>query len=231
MKTLDHILKDLNDMADPEYISTMEYFGIKGAPKTLLGIKNAFLKPYAKELGKSQELACKLWDQNLHECKLLAIHVSEPKKFTREKAEKWISECYSWDLVDGLGMRIISKTDFAYDKVKEWSSRQPEYEKRMAFAVMVGLSLASSKLSNENIERFFPIIEKESWDDRNFVKKAVNWALRQIGKRNLALNAKAIEVAEQIKLQNTKPARWIAADALRELKSDKIQSRLKSKKS
>ena len=228
MKAFKTILDDLNEMADPDYISKMEYFGIK-AGTSALGIKNAILKPYAKELGKNQELACRLWDESLHECKLLAIHLSEPKSFTQEMAEKWTSECYSWDLVDGLGMKILPQTDFVFPKITEWSKREPEYEKRMAFAAMVGLSLKGAKQPDEKIEQFFPIIEREASDERNFVKKAVNWALRQIGKRNLALNKQAIEVAERIKLQGSKSARWIATDALRELRNEKIQERLQLK--
>lgn len=228
MKSLELILKDLNEMSDPEYISKMEYFGIKGAPKAL-GIKNTFLKPYAKELGRDQLLANVLWDQPIHECKHLAILLAEPKYFAEEIAEKWTSECYSWDLVDGIGMKLVPLTNFAYLKVDEWSKRLPEYEKRMAFATMVGLTIRDKKASNNKLSDFFPIIEQEAWDDRNFVKKAVNWALRQLGKRNLELNKRAIKVADRIKSQGSKAARWIAADALRELKSDKIQERLQSK--
>ncbi|WP_421764459.1 DNA alkylation repair protein [Ekhidna sp.] len=229
MKSLDLILKDLNEMADPEYVSKMEHFGIKGAPKAL-GIKNAILKPYAKELGKDQILANQLWDQPIHECKHLAMLLTEGKLFTEEIAEKWTSECYSWDLVDGIGMKLVPLTDFAYRKVNEWSTREPEFEKRMAFATMVGLTIRDKKALNEKLSSFFPIIEREAWDDRNFVKKAVNWALRQLGKRNLELNKEAIKVAERIKSQGTKAASWIAADALRELRSDKIKDRLESKK-
>lgn len=230
MKSLDQILKDLNEMADPEYVSRMEYFGIKGAP-TALGIKNAFLKPYAKELGKNQALSNQLWEQPIHECKHLAIQTAEPKKITEAIAEKWTSDCYSWDLVDGIGMKLLPHTPFAFDKIDEWSKREAEFEKRMAFALMVGVVIRLKKEPDERIAEFFPIIERESWDDRNFVRKAVNWALRQIGKKNLHLNQLAIEAAERIKLQGSKAARWIAADALRELKSDKIQERLKPKKS
>ncbi|WP_370089849.1 DNA alkylation repair protein [Ekhidna sp.] len=222
---LNEILADLRQMADPDYISQMEYFGIKGGKS--LGIKNAVLKPYAKELGKNQDLSNALWDQSIHECKHLAILTANPKEFSEAIAEKWTSDCYSWDLVDGIGMKIIPKKEYAYSKVEEWSRRKPEFEKRMAFATMVGLSLKGAKQTDDRIEQFFPIIEREAWDDRNFVKKAVNWALRQIGKRNLYLNRQAIKVAERIKAQDSKAARWIASDALRELRSDKIQNRLK----
>lgn len=228
MKSLNRILEELNEMADPEYISRMEYFGIKDAPKAL-GIKSTVLKPYAKELGRDQSLADKLWNQPIHECKHLAILTAEPKIFTEEIAEKWTTECYSWDLVDGIGMKLLPKTPYAFDKVEEWSHREAEYEKRMAFALMVGIVIHIKTLPDDRIAAFFPILERESWDDRNFVKKAVNWALRQIGKKNLELNKQAIEVAKRIKSQDSRAARWIAADALRELQSDKIQERLKSK--
>lgn len=227
MKSVDEILSDLQLLANPEYVSKMEYFGIKGGKA--FGIKNAILKPYAKEIGRDQSLANILWNQSFHECKHLAVLLAEPTFFTEEIAEKWISECYSWDLVDGIGMKILPKTNFALGKIEEWSKREPEYEKRMAFATMVGFSLKGSNQTDETVLQFIPIIERESWDDRNFVKKGINWALRQIGKRNSYLNAMAIEVAERIKLQGSKAAKWIATDALRELTSDKIQARLQPK--
>ncbi len=228
MNSLDLILEDLHDMADPEYVSKMEYFGIKGAPKAL-GIKNTNLKPYAKEWGKDQLLANQLWDQPIHECKHLAILLAEPKIFTEDIAEKWTSECYSWDLVDGIGMKLLPKTPYAFRKVVEWSERKPEYEKRMAFALMVGIIIHNKQATDDQIAQFLSIIERESWDERNFVKKAVNWALRQIGKKNLHLHSLAVKSAEKIKKQDTKSAKWIASDALRELRSDKVLTRLEAK--
>ena len=227
MKSLNEILEELQELADPQYVSQMEHFGIKGAKA--LGIKNTVLKPYVKEIGKNQGLANALWNQGIHECKHLAILLTEPKLFTGEIAEKWTSECYSWDLVDGIGMKIIPKTDFAYDKIPTWSRREPEFEKRMAFASMVGLTIHDKNATNDQIATFLPVIEREAWDERNFVRKAVNWALRQIGKRNLTLNNLAIDTAERIYHQDSKSARWIASDALRELRSDKILDRLRGK--
>ncbi len=224
MKSVEQIMIDIEAMADPAYIAKMEYFGIKGAKG--LGIKLSVLKPYSKEIGRSQDLANELWDIPIHEAKQLAIHIAEPKLFTEEIASKWALDCYSWDLVDGIGMKILHKTDFVYYKIDDWSTKEPEFEKRMAFAAMVGVTMHHRKVSDSRIADFFPIIERESWDERNFVKKAVNWSLRQIGKRSLRLNKQAIEVAERIKAQDTKVARWIANDALRELRSDKIKERL-----
>jgi len=227
MITLDQILADLDEMSNPEYVSTMEHFGIKGG--RALGIKNTVLKPYSKEIGRNQELACKLWDEPTHEAKLLALWISEPKKFTEEIAEKWVSESYSWDLIDSMGMKIVPKTDYAYTKVKEWSKRESEFEKRMAFATMVGIVLHHKKEPDETMIKFLPIIEREAWDERNFVKKAVNWALRTIGKRSMYLNKLAIESAKIIQKQDTKSARWIASDAIRELEGEKVQGRLRAK--
>jgi len=227
MKNLNQILNDLDEMSNPEYVSTMERFGIKGGKA--LGIKNAVLKPYSKEVGRNQELACELWNEPIHEAKLLALWLSEPKKFTEEIAEKWATESYSWDLIDAMGMKILPKTEYAYTKVEEWSHREREFEKRMAFATIVGITLHHKKEADETMIKFLPIIEREAWDERNFVKKAVNWALRTIGKRSMYLNGLAIESAEKIRKQDTKSARWIAADAIRELTGEKVQERLKAK--
>ena len=225
--TKDEILAELDEMSNPAYVSTMEHFGIKGGKA--LGIKNGILKPYSKTIGRNQALACELWSEPIHEAKLLALWISEPKEFTVEIAEKWVSESYSWDLIDSMGMKIVPKTSYCYEKVKEWSHRKPEFEKRMAFATIVGITLHHKKEPDQRMAEFLPIIERESWDDRNFVKKAVNWALRTIGKRSKELNKLAIMSAEEIQKQKTKSARWIAADALRELRGDKVQQRLKAK--
>ncbi|MEQ9402970.1 MAG: DNA alkylation repair protein [Cyclobacteriaceae bacterium] len=226
MKTVKKILSDLNEIANPEYIEKMEYFGIVSTEA--LGIKNAILKPYAKNIGRNQLLAEELWDVKIHEAKLLSISLCEPKKLTAKKAEQWVSEIYSWDICDGLGMKVFPKTTFGLKKAIEWTTREPEFEKRVGFATMVGIVL-DRKVPDETIEAFFPIMEREAWDERNFVKKAINWTLRQAGKRNLSLNKKAIACAERVLAQDTKAARWIANDALRELKSDLIQERLMKK--
>lgn len=222
------ILEELDQMADPSYIEKMEYFGIRGASKSL-GIKHAVLKPFAREIGKNQELAEELWNEPVHEAKHLGIWLAEPKKFSENTAEKWTMEAYSWDLVDGIGMKIIPRTGFAWEKVESWSTKEPEFEKRMAFATMVGITIVQKKVPDAEISGFLPIIERESWDERNFVRKAVNWALRQIGKRSLYLNEQAIDAAERIQTQNTKSAKWIASDALRELRGEKVQTRLSKK--
>ncbi|MBV9240950.1 MAG: DNA alkylation repair protein [Acidobacteria bacterium] len=140
--------------------------------------------------------------------------------------ENWLSDFDNWGTVDGTCCYLFCRTPFAYQKVFEWAEREPEFEKRAAFALIAYLALHDRKAENENLAAFFPLIERHAWDGRNFVKKAVNWALRQIGKRNSDLNRQAIETARRIHLQGTTSARWIASDAVRELQSPLVRSRL-----
>jgi len=146
---------------------------------------------------------------------------------TEAQMEEWAVEFDSWDVCDQCCMNLFRKTPFAYKKAFEWSMRDEEFVKRAAFTLIATLAVHDKKADDSKFEQFFPIILRESSDNRNFVKKAVNWALRQIGKRNLYLNKKAIILAEKINKTESKSAKWIAKDALRELKSEKIQIRLK----
>jgi 3-methyladenine DNA glycosylase AlkD len=144
--------------------------------------------------------------------------------------EAWAADFDNWATVDGTCSYLFCRTPFAYEKAFEWAEREPEFEKRAAFSLMAYLAVHDKKAPDDKIAAFLPIIEKNSYDGRNFVKKAVNWALRQIGKRSLGLNKLAIEAAERIKAQDTAPARWIASDALRELRSPAVRERLSRKK-
>ncbi|MEP1097054.1 MAG: DNA alkylation repair protein [Cyclobacteriaceae bacterium] len=226
MKTSKEIIDGLKSMSNPEYTTKMSYFGIDST--SALGIPHSVLKPYAKTIGRSHELAAELWDFKIHEAKHLSILLMEPKKVTTTFAEKLVREIYSWDICDGLGMKIFSKTPFALEKATAWTERSAEFEKRAGFATMIGIIL-DRKVPDSTIAQFFPILEREACDDRNFVKKAVNWVLRQAGKRNIVLHPMAIKCGERIYAQNTKSARWIATDALRELRSDVIKERLMKK--
>ncbi|MEP5610775.1 MAG: DNA alkylation repair protein [Cyclobacteriaceae bacterium] len=226
MKTSQEIIDDLRSMSNPAYTKKMSHFGIDST--SAFGIPHSVLKPYAKTIDRNHELAVELWDFKIHEAKHLAILLMDPKKMTASFAEKLVTETYSWDLCDGLGMKIFPKTSFALEKAIKWTERSAEFEKRAGFATMIGIIL-DRKISDSTIALFFPILEREAWDDRNFVKKAVNWVLRQAGKRNLVLYPLAIQCGERIYAQGTKSARWIASDALRELRSDAIQERLRKK--
>ncbi len=157
---------------------------------------------------------------------MLACFVGEPEKITEELMESWVRDFDSWDICDQCCAHLFDQTPFVEKKIREWSSRKEEFVKRSGFVLMAAKSVHDKDARDSEFEKYFPIIKRESIDERNFVKKAVNWALRQIGKRNLALNKKAIKVAKEVERIDSKAARWIAKDALRELTSEKVQERL-----
>jgi len=220
------IINRLKSIADPEQLENSKRLGIN--TKKALGISIWDLRKIAKEIGKNQALAEILWKTDIHEARLLAGYIADTEKIKESVIEQWVLDFDSWDLVDQV-MDVIALSPYGYKKAIEFSSRKEEFVKRTGFVLMAGLAVFDKKASDKKFFQFFPLIIKESTDDRNFVKKAVNWALRNIGKRNINLNLKAIETAETIAKLNSKTARWIASDALRELKSDKIQARLKTK--
>jgi len=224
---IDQVLSELKSKANPKNAEGMARFGI--CSKGTLGISIYDLRPMAKRIGKDHKLATELWSSGIHEARLLAGFIDEPSKVTEKQMESWASDFDSWDVVDQVCSSLFDQTKFAHSKAIEWSEREEEFVKRAGFVLMAALSVHDKKASDRDFERFFPIIKRESMDERNFVKKAVNWALRQIGKRNLELNKKAIKVGEEIANIDSRSARWIASDALRELKSDKVRMRLTSK--
>ncbi len=221
---LEQVVKELRSMADPKNVEGMARFGIRG--QDVLGISIYDLRPMAKMIGEDHVLAAGLWSTGIHEARLLAGFIDEPDKVTEKQMEAWAAEFDSWDVVDQVCSSLFDKTEFAYAKAVEWSAREEEFVKRAGFVLMAALSVHDKDASDRQFERFFPIIKRESKDERNFVKKAVNWALRQIGKRNSSLNKKAVRWAEEISKIDSKSARWIAADALRELKGENVQKRL-----
>jgi 3-methyladenine DNA glycosylase AlkD len=157
--------------------------------------------------------------------------VDEPVKVTEAQMERWVKEFDSWDVCDQCCMNLFEDSPFAYQKCVEWSSRKEEYIKRAGFVLMARLAVSDKKAGDQPFESFLAAIKRECNDNRNFVKKAVNWALRQIGKRNRNLNRKAIETAKEIQRMDSRSARWIATDAIRELTSGSVQGRLEGKTS
>lgn len=218
------ILNQLQAQADPEAVAGMAKFAVGG--RHTLGISIPTLRKTAKEAGKDHELARQLWDSGIHEARILATMIDEPKKVTEAQVEAWVNEFDSWDLCDQCCLNLFRRTPFAYPKAHEWSSRSEEFVKRAAFALMATLAVHDKQAGDDSFTPFLAIIRREATDDRNFVKKAINWALRQIGKRNLSLNEAAIQTAREIQQLESKSARWIAADARRELISDKVRQRL-----
>lgn len=223
----DEIIKKLKSLSNPKNVEGMARFGIN--TENTLGISIYTLRPMAKELGKDHELAQQLWKSGIHEARLLAGMIDEPEEVTEQQMETWVRDFDSWDIVDQTCSNLFDKTEYAWQKAVEWTTRKEEYVKRSGFALMACLSVHDKKTGDKEFEKFFPLIKRKSIDERNFVKKAVNWALRQIGKRNLRLNKKAVKVAKEIEKIDSKAARWIARDALRELTSEKVQQRLKKK--
>jgi 3-methyladenine DNA glycosylase AlkD len=160
---------------------------------------------------------------------MLAIFVEEPGKVTEEQMERWAKDFSSWDICDQACTDLFDQTPFGWKKTREWSGRKEEFVKRGAFALMAGLAVHDRKANDSDFESLLPLIAAQAGDDRNFVRKAANWALRNIGKRNMTLNAKAIAAAEKIGKQDSKSARWIASDALRELRGEKVRKMLRTK--
>jgi 3-methyladenine DNA glycosylase AlkD len=191
-----------------------------------LGISVPALRRLAREIGRDHDLAQQLWASGIHEARLLATMIDIPSQVTETQMEAWVKDFDSWDVCDQCCLNLFRKTPLAYQKIDDWSLREEEFVKRAAFALIATLAVHDKKAGDEFVIAFLPIIARESMDERNFVKKAVNWALRQIGKRNPDLNRAAIQTAQEIQQLNSKSARWIAADALRELTSDKVQRRL-----
>jgi len=224
----DDILRTLKSLSDPDAVAGMARFGIN--PENTYGISIPNLRKIAKPIGKDHLLAGQLWSSGIHEARILACMTDDPEMVSEAQLECWVRDFDSWDICDQCCNKLFDKTEFAYQKAVEWSGRPEEFVKRAGFVLMTQLAVHDKKADDHEFEQFFPIIVRESADERNFVKKAVNWALRQIGKRNRNLNQRAIEVAGEIKQIDSKAARWIAADALRELTGDKVRERLQINK-
>ncbi|MBU2491925.1 MAG: DNA alkylation repair protein [Bacteroidetes bacterium] len=212
---INEITSELKKHGSSKNLEGMMRFGIN--PINGIGVPIPFIRKLAKQIGKNDELALKLWETKIHENRLLACMISNPVNVTKSQMNKWVKDFYSWDICDQVCNNLFVFTPFAYEKAVEWSSNEKEFIKRAGFVLMATLAVHSKNLSDIDFINLFPIIKKESNDERNFVKKAVNWALRQIGKRNINLNNKSVSLAEEILQINSKAAKWIAKDALKEL--------------
>lgn len=219
--TYNEVIEILYELKNEEKVIFKEKkFGI--ISNNSLGIYHKDLKIIAKEIGKNNDLALQLFDSGIYEARLLCSKMFNPKDVTEVLMEKWIKTFENWEVCDSFCMGLFSKSEFAVAKILEWSKREPEFEKRAAFATLVSYCMADKKSDNSTFEQFFPMIIREVNDDRIYVKKAVNWSLRNIGKRNIDLNKKAIEVANEILKLESKSAQWIAKDAIRQLESESV---------
>ncbi|MFC2159285.1 DNA alkylation repair protein [Actinomycetota bacterium] len=226
--SFDVIMKELRSKAKPDNIEGMSSFGIKGDGR--LGLSMPELRKIGKSIGKDHNLALKLWATKIPDAMILAALVDDPAKVTEKQADSWVEDICSWDVCDQLCMNLFERIPFADKKILEWSRSNEEYVKRVPYAMIACIAWHDKNAPDDYLMSFFPIIKSGATDERNYVKKAVSWALRHIGKKNINLNEKAISLAREIKEIDSKAARWIASDVIRELESEAVQKRLKNKK-
>lgn len=213
---VDDILTHLRSLGSAHNLEGMARFGI--TTDRALGVSLNDLRPFARTLGKDHGLALALWATGYREARLLAALVDRPQWVTEAQMDQWVGEFDSWDVCDTVCGTLLDKTPYAYAKARQYAGEEREYVKRAGFALMAWLACHDKQQPDETFVALLPLIVAASDDERNFVKKAVNWALRGIGKRNPTLLSLAIETAEQIGRRDSKSARWIARDALRELR-------------
>ena len=222
---IDKILEELRSKGSEKNREGMSRFGIN--VNKAFGVSVPDMRRIAKQIGKDHELALKLWKTGYHEARIVASMIDDRKLVTEKQMDDWVKDFNSWDLCDQCCGNLFDKTPFAYKKAIQWSRAKEEFVKRAGFTLMATLSVHDKKAENKKFTKFLPIIKRESADNRNFVKKAVNWALRQIGKRNRELNQEAVKTAKEILKMDSKAAKWVASDAVRELTSVSVQKRLK----
>lgn len=225
MVSADEILKKLKEKARPDQLKGMARYGI--VVEKRLGVSVPELRKMAKELGKDHKIALNLWKTGIPDAQILAGMVDEPEKITEKQMEDWVTDINSWDVCDQLCANLFEKTPLAWKKIHDWSKREEEFVKRTAYALIACLAWHDKEADDMKFIILLPVIEFGATDERNFVKKAVNWALRNIGKRNRRLNKAAIDTARKVGRINSKAARWVASDAIRELNSTPVKKRLK----
>lgn len=211
----DQMIATLKLQANAQTVQNMARFGVK--PALALGISIPTLRKLAKEHGKDQELALALWDSGIHEARILASMIAKPQLVSSQLMDRWVNDFDSWDVCDQVCGNLFDKTPFAYQKAMQWCHEEKEFVRRAGFVMMAELAVHDKKASDEAFTPFFTLIKQYAWDERNFVKKSVNWALRQMGKRNKHLYAIALECANELQYMDSQAAKWIARDALKEL--------------
>ncbi len=208
------IIDHLRSLRDERNIEGMARYGIETG--TALGISNAVLRPLARQIKRNHERALQLWDSGIREARLLAAFTDEPKKVTAEQARRWADDFNSWEIVDTVS-DLFSDARLQAVLIPEFAADEREFVRRTAFAMMAWSAVHMKKEPDESILAWLPLIGQHATDPRNFVKKAVNWALRQIGKRSAGCHGPALALAEKLAASQDKTARWIGRDAVREL--------------
>lgn len=222
------ILAKLRRLGTKRNVEGMARFGI--VAKNVYGVSKPKLDLLARRIGKNHQLALELWETGVHDAKILAGMIDDPEKVTAAQMELWVRDFDNWDTCDGTCCHLFVFAKPAWERALQWTKRTAEFEKRAGFALLAYLAYRDKSAKDSQYRKVLPLLVREANDDRNFVRKAVNWALRNIGKRNPNLNRAAIKTAQRIQRLSSRPAKWIAADALRELKSDAVQSRLRRKR-
>ncbi len=224
-ETVASVLAHMKETGDPARLEGMARYGINTDNR--LGMKMPEIRALAKDLGRNHELALALWDSGVHDARILAPMLADPGLVDDKLMDEWVGAFNSWDVCDQCCINLFRRLPQAWDKIAMWAPREEEFVRRAAFALIATLAVHEKKEPDRRFIGLLALVEAYSDDDRNFVKKAVNWALRQIGKRNRALNREAIAASKRIMDRKTSAARWIAKDALRELQDEKVLARLK----
>lgn len=227
MPTTREVLTCLKALADPQAVQAQAHFGVTG--KDRLGLSVPQLRAIAKDIRTDHALALDLWNTAIPDARILATLIADPARLTPAQMDAWTTDFTSWDVCDAACTNIYVSTPHAWDKVYQWAREDPEFTRRAGFVLIACLAVHDKSAPNDKFTATFALIKRHAVDPRNFVRKAVNWALRGIGKRNLALNQAAVVCAEDLLTLNDRTANWIARDALRELNSEKIIARIKAK--
>lgn len=225
--TIEAIIEELKRNGDPDAIESAAKFGVTA--KDIFLVPTPKLREMAKRIGKNHPLAVELWKTGNYDARALACFIENPKEVTEEQIDTWVEDLDSWAVCDAACNYVFRKTPFAHKKVLAWSKREEEFVKRAAFSLIATMAVHKKEEPDATFTGYLPLIEEAADDKRNFVKKAVNWALRQIGKKNLNLHAQAMKTAEKLAKRDSAAACWIAKDALRELKSEAVIDRLQKK--
>jgi len=228
MQQVKEVVAHLKSISTPAHLQGMQRFGIDSTHA--LGVTIPQLRSVAKKIKINHTLALELWQTGVHEARILASMIDDPAQVTAKQIDSWVKDFNSWDLCDQVCGNLFDRTTHVTDKVKKFSTSKHEYVKRAAFTIMAEYAVHNKTAPDKVFIAWLKIIEREAGDDRNFVAKAVNWALRGIGKRNKALNVEALKIAKNILAQNTKTAKWVATNAIKELESEAVQKKLSGKK-
>jgi 3-methyladenine DNA glycosylase AlkD len=221
---VDTVISRLQAEADPGCLEGLSKFGM--TVENRIGVRVPVLRRHARAIGRDHELALELWNTAIPEARILASMIADPGKLTEADMEAWVRAVDSWDICDQVCMNLFQRTPHVHRMIRKWAACDGEYVRRAAFALIAGLAVHDKRAADETFIDFLPLIETAATDERNFVRKAVNWALRNIGKRNRQLHEVALSTAYALRSTNSRSARWIATDAIRELEGEKVQARL-----